>query len=287
MPSTFEDQREPDPQPPVVQDEEAPVAARVGWDQAKISRIENAWMRVTVGEVMELCEVYGLNAERRSALVQLAREARTAGWWEPYRDVVKEGFSDYLAFEAEADTYYGFHNHLVPGIFQTPDYARAILQSIPYARSPEDADRIAEVRLARQTRLDASHGSRSLQVWHVLDEGALRRIVGGPSVMHEQLVRLAEISQLPNVSLQVIPFGAGTHSALDGPFTLLGFDDYPDVLYVEHFGGCQYYEQPAELKRASVAFEHLRSSAFNTVDSAAFVRQIAHEMGMTTRGVSQ
>ncbi|MFI6520560.1 helix-turn-helix domain-containing protein [Spirillospora sp. NPDC050679] len=250
-------------------------ATRLGWDQAKISRIENAKIRVTVGEVMELCEAYEISGDERAALIQLAREARISGWWEPYRSDIKPGFTDYLAFEAEADRYHSFQAQLIPGLFQTEDYARTILRCSPTPRSPEELERTLKVRMARQSRL--TDPDRSLQVWQVVEEGALRRVIGGPALMHAQLEALLTVGRLPNVSLQVVPYKAGEHIALEGPFNLLGFNDYPDVLYVEHFGGCRYMEKPEETVRASLTFEHLRSAALNVTDSAAFIKQVADE----------
>ncbi|MFC9973320.1 helix-turn-helix domain-containing protein [Spirillospora sp. NPDC127200] len=251
-------------------------ATRLGWDQAKISRIENAKIRVTVGEVMELCEAYEISGNERAALIQLAREARISGWWETYRSDIMPGFTDYLAFEAEANRYHSYQVQLIPGLLQTEDYARTILQHNPTPRSPEELERILKVRMARQSRLTSI--DRSLQVWQIMEEAALRRIVGSPALMHTQLDHLLKAGQLPNVSLQVVPYRAGAHVALDGQFTLLGFDDYPDVLYVEHFGGCQYMEKPEETMRATVAFEHLRATALNVVDSAALIQQVADEL---------
>lgn len=251
-------------------------AALVGWDQGKISRVENAKMRVTVGEVMELCEAYEISGERRAELIQLAREARKQGWWLPYRGVLKQGFSDYLAFEAEADQYRSYEVHLMPGLLQTEDFARAVLRTSRVLRMPEEIDRAVEARVARQKRLTSTENP--LQMWQIIEEGALRRTIGDITTMRAELDHLLEVSRLPNVSLQVIPYRSATHVALDGPFTLLGFNDYPDVLYVEHFGGCQYFEKPEETADGKVVFDHLRSSALNTADSAALIRQVAKEL---------
>lgn len=250
-------------------------AERLGWDQAKISRVETAKMRVTVGEVMELCEAYEVSGERRSALVTLAREARKQGWWHTYRSVLKSGFSDYLAFESEAQWYRSYEVHLIPGLLQTEAYARATLHNSAILSTPHEVERAVEARLARQERITTV--TSPLQVFQIIEEGALRRVIGNAETMRDQLHHLIKLGSVANVSLQVVPYRSASHVALDGPFTVLGFDDYPNVLYVEHFGGCQYYEKPEETAHGNVVFEHLRGSALNASDSAALIRRIIEQ----------
>lgn len=247
-------------------------AAMLGWDQGKLSRVERAQMRVTVGEVMEICEAFAISGQQRGDLVQLARDARKQGWWHTYRGVLKQGFSDYLAFEAEATVYSSYETHLIPGLLQSEAYARAVLRGSGDLRAAAELDRAVEARRARQERVT---DAEPLQVFQIIEEGALHRVVGDQDTMHGQLQHLDELGRLPNVSIQIVPYRAATHVALDGPFTLLQFDDYPSVLYVEHFMGCQYYEKSEETAHGSVVFNHLRSSALNTSDSAALIRNIA------------
>lgn len=250
-------------------------AERLGWDQAKISRIETAKMRVTVGEVMELCEAYGITGDRRAELITLAREARKQGWWRSYRTVLKSGFGGYLAFESEADQYRSYEVHLVPGLLQSEEYARAVLRSSLILNTPQEVDRAVEARLARQERLTAT--DRPLQVFQIVEEGAFRRIVGSSHIMRTQLHHLLKLGGLPSVSLQVMPYGPAS-TAFDGPFTLLTFEDYPDVLYVEHFGGCQYYEKPDETAYGKATFERLCQSALDPADSARLILRIIKDM---------
>ncbi|MCO6009257.1 helix-turn-helix domain-containing protein [Actinoallomurus purpureus] len=249
-------------------------ARALAWEQSKVSRTENAKMRITAGEVMEICEAYGITGEKRTQLIQLAREARKKGWWHEYGDYVKKGFIDYLAFEAEAATYRGYEAQLVPGLFQTEEYARAIFRT--WSSNEEDIERGVEARLARQERLATS--TRPLHVWAIVEESALRRIVGSSKIMHEQLGRLVELGRLANVSIQVLPYRAGVHAAIDGPFVLLAFDGYPEVLYIEHLMGCVYLEKPGETARGSVVFDHLRTSALNTGDSAALIEEVRRQV---------
>src|SRR3954464_11878681 len=138
------------------------VAAKVGWEQSKISRMETAKMRITSGEVMELCETYGVDDDNRERLVLLARSARQRDWWRDYSDYLKKGFIDFLAFEAEAQTSHGYEAQVIPGILQCAEYARAILLGTEKRRSDE-VDRGVELRLARQQRVTQSKDP--LQVW--------------------------------------------------------------------------------------------------------------------------
>ena len=251
------------------------VAAKMSWEQSKISRMETAKMRITSGEVMELCETYGVDGAKRDQLVKLARSARHRDWWREYSDYLKKGFIDFLAFEAEARTSRGYEAQVIPGILQCEEYARAILLGAQPRRSDE-VDRGVEVRLARQQRVTQSEDP--LNVWAVIDEAVLRRVVDRPEVMVAQMKRLLELGELGNVSIQVLPYRAGIHAAIDGPFVLLTFDGYPDLLYIEHLVGCVYLEKPAETEQGSLIFDHLRSAALNTSDSTALIREQVKEL---------
>jgi hypothetical protein len=237
--------------------------------------METARMRITSGEVMELCEAYSVGGEERDELVRLAREARRQGWWHPYRDVLKAGFSQFLSFEAEAVTYRSYEAQVIPGLLQTGEYARAVLFG-SRVRSSEEAERAVRVRLARQARVTAAQDP--LNVWQIVEEAALHRMVGGPQTMREQLGHLLELGELANVSLQVLPYKAGVHAAIDGPFVLLTFNGYPDVLYLEHLMGCLYLEEPDETGAAELIFDHLRAAALNTGDSAALIRDVTERI---------
>lgn len=250
-------------------------AMKMSWEQSKISRMENAKMRITSGEVMELCETYGVEAAKRDQLVLLARSARQRDWWREYSDYLKKGFIDFLAFEAEALTSCGYEAQVIPGILQCEEYARAILLGAD-ARGSEEIDRNVEVRLARQQRVTQSEDP--LHVWAVIDEAVLHRRIEPPGVMIAQLKHLLRLGELRNVSIQVLPYRAGIHSAIDGPFVLLTFDGYPDLLYIEHLVGCVYLEKPSETKQGRLIFDHLRSAALNTGDSAALMREQVKEL---------
>lgn len=250
-------------------------AAKMSWEQSKISRMETAKMRITSGEVMELCETYGVHGDKRDQLVLLARSARQRDWWRDYGDYVKKGFIDFLAFEAEARTSCGYEAQVIPGILQCQEYARAILLGVEKQRSDE-VDRRVEVRLARQRRVTQSQDP--LQVWAVIDEAVLHRVIEPREAMVAQLKHLLDLGELGNVSIQVLPYKAGIHAAMDGPFVLLTFEGYPDLLYIEHLVGCVYLEKPTETGKGRTIFDHLRSAAYNTGDSAGLIRERVKEL---------
>jgi hypothetical protein len=250
-------------------------AAALGWEQSKISRMETAKMRITSGEVMELCKTYRIDGEKLERLLILARSSRQRDWWREYSDHVKKGFIDFVAFEAEARGSYGYEAQVIPGILQCQEYARAILRGV-LPMDPEEVERRVELRRQRQHRVTASKDP--LNVWAIIDEAVLHRIVDSPTVMHTQLEHLLHLGELANVSLQVLPYQTGIHAAIDGPFVILTFDGYPDLLYIEHLLGCLYLEKPAETERGRLIFEHLRSAAFNTSDSAALIREQAKKI---------
>lgn len=250
-------------------------AAKLGWEQSKISRMETAKMRITSGEVMELCETYGVHGDKRDQLVLLARSARQKDWWRDYSDYVKKGFIDFLAFEDEARTSCGYEAQVIPGILQCADYARAILLGTEKRRNDE-VERHVELRVKRQERVTKSKDP--LQIYAVIDEAVLHRHVEPPGVMAAQLRHLLELGELGNVSIQVLPYRAGIHAAIDGPFVLLSFDGYPDLLYIEHLVGCVYLEKPSETVKGRTIFEHLRSAAFNTGDSSGLIRERIEEL---------
>jgi hypothetical protein len=130
--------------------------------------------------------------------------------------------------------------------------------------------------MARQQRVTQSE--EPLNVWAVIDEAVLHRVVDRPDVMVAQLERLLDLGELANVSIQVLPYRAGIHAAIDGPFVLLTFDGYPDLLYIEHLVGCVYLEKPAETEQGSLIFDHLRSAALNTSDSTVLIRGKVNEL---------
>ncbi|WP_285495945.1 helix-turn-helix transcriptional regulator [Actinomadura sp. NBRC 104425] len=247
-------------------------AARLDWSKAKISRIETGRTRVTPGDVRLMLEEYGLaDDQKRQALITLAREARKPAWWHKYSDVIA---SPYVGFEAEASAVRTYQAQVVPGLLQTRGYIKALLRSVRPALPDSVIDRRMEARIARQARLA---GDNPLHLWAVIDETVLHRMVGGREVMNEQLDRLREVASLPNVTLQVLPFEAGLHSAMGVPFAILDFAGPMPVsgVYLEHLTGELYLEDESDVYRYNQVFDHLRAKAPDPERFIALIDKIA------------
>jgi hypothetical protein len=245
-----------------------------GHPRTGMNRMESSFRSGTLRDVRDLCDLYSVPEEQRRHLMQLARESRQQGWWQSY-DAPQ--YSTYIGFENDATSIKLYHSAVIPGLMQTMGYARALHQNSPLNLSPERIEQLIEVRLIRQrilTRTDPPN------LWVILDEAALHRTVGGPVAMRDQLERIVEMSRLPNVFLQVIPFNTGAHAAIDSSFTILEFNDpVPAMVYAEGLSGFFYIEKPVDVEKHRHMFEILRASALNERDSIRFVTQLIGDIG--------
>ncbi|MEU9889325.1 helix-turn-helix transcriptional regulator [Sphaerisporangium sp. NPDC051011] len=252
------------------------VAAEMGWHSSKLFRLENARSpRVDWIDVKELLDLYGVASPQRDALIQLARDARRRGWWTPYSDVFTGSF---VALEDAASLLRVYQSELVPGLLQTSEYARAVITAVRPGLPPEETERRVEARMARQLAvLDRDH---SPQLVCLLNEAVVRRPVGGPSTMRAQLRRLAEIDGRPDVAIRIIPFGAGAHAAIEGPFVLFRFPEEhaPDVAYVEGAMGDLYLESVEEVQRYTLLFERICELALDVEETAKVIAAAAEEL---------
>jgi transcriptional regulator with XRE-family HTH domain len=258
------------------------VAERLGplgrWSASKVSRIETGQVAVHHGDVADLLDLYGLcGGPLRDELVEIARESGKRGWWQSYRDVLPGHITPILDFEASTSAMRFVHNQLVPGLLQTPAYARALIRSCNPQAAPDQIDRLVELRLDRQKVLERDDPPR---LWVILDEAALRRPIGGVKAMHAQLDRLAEHADSSRAVVQIIPFRAGEHTGLDMPFTILSFpgDDEPDVVYLEQFTTACYIENEYDVKRYSSNFERLRAAAMGPEESRDLIVRANEEL---------
>jgi len=256
------------------------VALELEWSAAKVSRIENARVRVLPRDVKHLLRTYGV-ADSDPAwdmLVTLARESRQKGWWHAYGDTIGESFSTYVGLEAEAETLRTYESECVPGLLQTEDYARAVVGAALAAPGTDNGiERNVALRMSRQLRLTES---ASPELWAVVNEGAIRRLVGRPVVMHAQLDRLLEASHQPGITLQVLPFSAGAHAGMGGAFTIICLPEPgdPDVAYVNYNSGSLFLEKPDELRRCAMIFDHLCAAALSIGQSRDMITRIANEL---------
>jgi hypothetical protein len=215
----------------------------------KIHRLENGQVSFKERDVVDLLRRYGVtDAGEVASLVVLAREANAPGWWQPYGDLLPQWFRAYVDLESAATLIRTYEGQLVPGLLQTEDYMRAVIGGAHLDESPEEAERRVALRVRRQALLERAIAPR---VWAVVDEAALRRPVGGPKVMRNQVERLIEVAGLPNVTLQILPFQAGAHPALVGAFSILRFADQelPDVVYIEHLTNALYLDRRDDVNR--------------------------------------
>jgi transcriptional regulator with XRE-family HTH domain len=225
--------------------EEAGEAIRAS--EWKIHRLENGQVGFKERDIIDLLRLYEVTDPTEVAeFVALAREANTPGWWQHYGDVLPPWFRTYVDLESAAALIRTYEGQFIPGLLQTDDYMRAVVQGAHLDESPEELGRRVRLRMARQTLLTREHPPR---LWAVVDEAALRRPVGGPEVMQGQLERLIDAAKLPNVTLQILPFGAGAHPAMVGSFSVLRFPDeeLPDVVYLEHLTSALYLNKPEEV----------------------------------------
>ncbi|MET8622754.1 helix-turn-helix transcriptional regulator [Kitasatospora sp. NPDC004669] len=254
------------------------VAARLGWHQSKVSRLENGRHGVRANEVEILLDVYEVtDPATREALATLAREGKRRVWWQPYSDVISQRYASFISFEAEAVSIRNFELSLIPGLLQTADYARALTRQLQPEATPEEVNALVDVRLARQNA--ALRREDPLKLWAIVDEAALRRAIGGRAVMAKQLQQLIAASKEPNVTMQVVPSEAGAHAGVLGSFVILEFPvrNDLDVVYTESLTSSLYLERDDDVTTYDQAFDRLRAAALDVGPSRLLVAKIAKE----------
>ena len=223
---------------------------------SKISRMEHGRVGFKERDIADLLTMYGVtDGDEREALLKLARESNTPGWWQGYADILPHWVEPYFGLEAAASFIRSYELQFVPGLLQTEGYALSLIR-LGNAPTEEDVLRRAEARMSRQDILSRETPPR---VWAVVDEGALRRPIGGAKVMREQLKHLIDMCDHPAVTLQVLPFQVASHPAMGGPFTILRFSepDLRDVVYIEQLTSALYLDKPAEVDSYLEVMEQL------------------------------
>jgi Predicted transcriptional regulators len=244
------------------------VSNQMGWDRGKIHRIENGRLqRIKASDVIALCDFYGASPEETETLATIARNSRQKGWWFQYQDVLPGPF---LGLEAEAVEISEFSAAIIPGLFQTEDYINSLMDSsIGVAIAPEEKRARVEARLKRQESVLGR--AEPPLLWTIIDEAALRRQVGGAQVMKAQIQHLVELSQRPNINIQVLPFAVGAHAAAGLQFTILGFSATDSVVYIETDQDGLYLEEHEQIGRYKLIFDRLQASAVSVERSVAFL----------------
>ena len=223
---------------------------------SKISRMELGRVSFKERDVEDLLDLYGVDEDEAQALVALAKQANSPGWWYKYGDVLPDWFQVYVGLEEAASLIRLYEVQFIPGLIQTADYTRAVIRLGQPSATPEEVERRVGLRLARQEVLTKPGGPR---LWAVLDEAALRRPIGGREVMRAQLVRLTEVAGEANITLQVVPFRSGGHAAEAGAFTIMRFPevDLPDVVYLEHLTSALYLDKREDVEKYTEVMERL------------------------------
>jgi transcriptional regulator with XRE-family HTH domain len=251
------------------------VAERLLVSQSKISRLENGRRSISQRDVRDLCGVYEVEDHRIvDSLMQMAKDSRQQGWWHAFGDIP---YSVYIGLETDAASLRVYEPQVVPGLLQTRQYAEALIAGALPESGTTDVEKRVSVRVRRQERInDAEH---PLRLWVVIDEAALRRLVGDKQLMREQLEHLVELSQLPHVTVQVLPFEMGAHPGINGQYAILEFPDTSDssVVYIEGVTSDLYLEKANDVQKYSVMYEHLRAQALNVDHTRQFIADIAKD----------
>ncbi|MBL6279460.1 helix-turn-helix domain-containing protein [Micromonospora fiedleri] len=246
------------------------VAARqLDMSKSNLSRIENAQIGIKPRDVRAALALYQVTGSDAEALIEIARGAQQRGWWQHYSDVLPEWFEFYVGLEAEAATLRTYEAEAVPGLLQTEAYAREVYR---LTAGEEDLDRKVAARLRRQNVL---RGDQPVDLSVVLNESVLLRPVSDRGVMAGQLSYLEDVAQLPNVTIQVLPFEAGGHPALNSPYVILTFPDAADaaVVYLENLTTGLALEEAAQVRSYSLVHERLRQLALDPAASLVRLKE--------------
>ncbi|MDQ0404501.1 helix-turn-helix transcriptional regulator [Streptomyces sp. NPDC000349] len=251
------------------------VAERLLVSQSKISRLENGRRSISQRDVRDLCGVYEVEDQRIvDSLMQMAKDSRQQGWWHASGDIP---YSVYIGLETDAESLRTYEPQIITGLLQTRAYAEALIQGALPETSVADIEKRVQVRIRRQERIATQNNP--LRLWVVLDEASLRRVVGGRQVMREQLEHVAEMSQLPHITVQVLTFDVGAHPGINGQYSILEFADAADssVVYIEGVTSDLYLEKALDVQKYTVMYEHLRAQALNVEQSRQRIEDVAKE----------
>jgi transcriptional regulator with XRE-family HTH domain len=244
---------------------------------AKISRLELGRVGFKERDLADLLTLYGVvDPDDRAALSSLAARANTPGWWHKYGDVLPDWFKIYIGLEEAASIIRTYELQFVPGLLQSPDYARAVILLGHRGASPEEIDQRIALRTIRQRRLFLADAPK---LWVVVDEAVLRRPLGGKPVMREQVEHLLELTERHNITLQVLPFDRGGHAAAGGPFTILRFTEpeLPDVVYMEQLTSALYLDKREDTEHYMRVMDRVSLEAMPSATTRRFLDSVRKE----------
>jgi transcriptional regulator with XRE-family HTH domain len=252
-------------------------AKRLGWPQSRLSRIETRQSGIPTPDLRKLLDLYEVEDEDyRKRLADLARRVNERGWWQKYAGLIGSEYADLIGMEEEARAIHTYEQELIPGLLQTPDYAHAAIRASRPSDTSKEISRRVEIRIERQEVLTRSEPPPP-RFNVVLSEAVLRRPVGGREVMNQQMEHLMRPRDRSNVTIQVLPFDAGVHPSMVGPFTKLTFPDPDDlgIVNVEYATGSVFLEEPSELRVYDEIWSVLQASALSADDSQAFLKSVS------------
>jgi len=244
--------------------------------ESKMSRLELGRVAFKERDISDLLVYYGVtDPEQRDQVIRLVREANRPSWWREFDDVMPQYFQNYIGLEEAATTLRTYEIHFVPGLLQTPEYARAVLSSTVPPLRGRDLDRAVTLRLTRQQVLEREE---PLRVWAIVDESALRRRIGKAGTHRAQLEHLLELAEQRGIAIQVLPTENGLHVG-GGPFSILRFDDpeLPDVVYVESLVGASYVDKTEHVERYVEVMNRLSVESLTPDESVAFIHKLLVE----------
>jgi transcriptional regulator with XRE-family HTH domain len=253
----------------------AEVAKRLGMSPSKISRIETGNSGLQIEDVAALLGLYQVPASTRDELLDLVRRSEERGWW-TRQPGLPQLWRSLIDFEAKATRVQNYEGLVVPGLLQTAEYARAIIQGVAPTVSEAELDNLVAARMARQAVLTRASAP---QFFAVVDEGALRRPVGEPGVMRRQLAHLVGAAEQPHVTLRVVPLAAGAHAGLRGPFVILEFAEEPALVFLENHGTVLFLEEETDLAAYRLALGNILNAALAPAATVELITQIAAEHG--------
>ena len=256
------------------------VADKLGLAASTLSRIETGKAPTRTAYLSAMLDLYSVDDPgQRQILVDMAREGHRKGWWAAWDDVLPTGFDVYVGLEGEAASLRAYESQVVHGLLQTEAYAREVMTTVRRRQTPDQIERLVQLRMQRQEIIVPGRAG-PIELWLILDEAVIRRVMGSPELMRAQLNHLADASQWPNVTLQVLSFSSGLHPALNGPFAIIEFPERfdPDVVYTEGVGGQDYLERERDVRARAEAFDLLRAAALSPADSTDLIGALAREI---------
>jgi len=252
------------------------VAERLGWSPSKVSRIENGRIGISPEDLELLLELYRVPEEHAAFLRRLAPAARPRGWWDAYADTLSSGYANLIRLEAGSRALRCYAALVPHALLQSPEYVREVVLATWERPAPAEIDRRVQICRRRQGVLEPDRPDGGLQLSAVLDESVLhRRVQADPAVLRGQLQRLLDVGELPNVTIQVLPFDAGLRPVTAGSFSVLESraTGTEDVVYLENKTRIFFLDAEAEVHSYTRGFELLSEMALDPPRSRARIRR--------------